>query len=338
MTKKSSDRFLLLLRQSRIDIDLSGLDRVTVIAPENSLSFIEFLRFFRLAVIEMAPDIVHSWEGVVTTAAVLVRSTLRRSFTIIAGSLRYSRRYRFFSKTALISRFNAIFSDAVIANSRSALAAAGFSPGGKFHVLPNGFDLNQFLLPRNGRNSLKPFRIGMVANFTEPKDYSTLAAAAVELIRKGIDLTVECVGDGPERAAAEHSVPADLRGRIVFFGVLRNEDVLKRINEWDVGVLLSKKGHSEGMSNAIMEYMLLGKPVICTNTGGNPELIEDGVNGFLIPHEDRFQLVERLKWLLSDTEVLRKMGDHSRRVAWMNFGIDRVSTQLLSLYDQLRNR
>ena len=61
------------------------------------------------------------------------------------------------------------------------------------------------------------------------------------------------------------------------------EDPLPLIRHCDIGVLTSE---SEGLSNSIMEYMACGLPVVCTDVGGNPELVRHGENGYLFPAGD----------------------------------------------------
>ena len=67
-------------------------------------------------------------------------------------------------------------------------------------------------------------------------------------------------------------------GRVIFTGGVERPS--RYIRRFDVAVLCSE---SEGFSNAIIEYMADARPVVCTDTGGNPELVRDGVNGYLVP-------------------------------------------------------
>ena len=75
-----------------------------------------------------------------------------------------------------------------------------------------------------------------------------------------------------------------------------NSNIEEIIKLFDICVLTNNtNGHAEGISNSIMEYMALGKPVIATNAGGNKELILDKVSGFLIKPFDINDLLKRIK-------------------------------------------
>lgn len=92
---------------------------------------------------------------------------------------------------------------------------------------------------------------------------------------------------------------------------------------------------SEGFSNAILEYMRAGRPIICTNTGGNPELIQDGVNGFLVPVGNVDALSDRLGRLLFDRELAQRLGDAARKSIRSTYSHTRMVTEQMTCYDQV---
>ena len=115
----------------------------------------------------------------------------------------------------------------------------------------------------------------------------------------------------------------------------KRTDVESIIKEIDIGVLLSKKGHAEGLSNSIMEYMAAGKPVIATNTGGNPELVIEGETGYLIPHEDVEELTKKIIFLLERPQEREKMGIKGRERIEKDFSMDRMVKQFIELYKEV---
>lgn len=131
----------------------------------------------------------------------------------------------------------------------------------------------------------------------------------------------------------EKIIPAALRNYFNFMGSI--SDVNNHITKFDICVLLSKKDWAEGISNSIMEYMALGKPVIATNTGGNPELILEGETGFLIPHEDIKALKDKLILLINSADLRREMGEKGRRHIENNFGSHKMIDQYIDLYKEL---
>jgi len=99
-----------------------------------------------------------------------------------------------------------------------------------------------------------------------------------------------------------------------------------------VAVLCSE---SEGFSNALIEYMQAGRPIICTDTGGNPELVQNGTNGFLVPVGDANALADCLVKLLSDGVLARKLGDAARETVRSTYSHTRMLNEQMACYDQV---
>lgn len=336
LSKNQQNQYVLLMRRKRIEYPLYEIANLKVLYPKKRHSFFGFVLFLLSEIKEDEPDIVHTWEGAVTLAVILARIISGVHFKLVNGSLQYSRKFRFYTKTFWINKFNAFFSEIVAANSKAGLAAAGFREGGKYLVLPNGFDITQFKSSTLERSTNTILNVSMVASFTAAKDYKTLIKACSRILNEGFEFNVVLVGDGVEKKKIEKIVPSIYKNSFTFTGKLTTEEVLIVLSRTDIGVLLSKKGHSEGMSNAIMEYMFSGIPVIATRTGGNCELIVDGQNGFLVPHEDEEMVASRMRILLSDQGLRKEMGDRSRQSAFQEFGIVNAAAKFAALYESIK--
>ena len=101
-----------------------------------------------------------------------------------------------------------------------------------------------------------------------------------------------------------------LTKRVVFAGARSSEEIPVWMNASDVLVLPSK---SEGRPNVVLEAQACGVPVVATSVGGIPELIEDGVDGILVPPGDCAALAASLKSLCADEDVRRQYGKAARR-------------------------
>jgi glycosyltransferase involved in cell wall biosynthesis len=88
----------------------------------------------------------------------------------------------------------------------------------------------------------------------------------------------------------------------------------------------------EGLSNSIMEYMALGLPVVCGDGGGNPELVQDGTTGFIIPQGDAGHLAERLERLRADPDRRSAMGAAGRARIRHGFSTPRMVRAMLRVY------
>ena len=122
--------------------------------------------------------------------------------------------------------------------------------------------------------------------------------------------------------------------KIKFLG--RQENVESIINIFNIGILMSNnKVHGEGISNSIMEYMILGKPVIATIGGGTRELVVDQQTGFLVKSESPEKLAEQILLLLKDTVLANKIGKAGKKRIISEFGLDKMVNKYYKLYQTM---
>jgi glycosyltransferase involved in cell wall biosynthesis len=239
----------------------------------------------------------------------------------------------------LRSRFTLPLTEIVVGNSRAGLAAYDI-PARKAVCIYNGFDparIRQLVGPDQMKCSLgieTPHVVGMVASFSHFKDYDTFFEMAQRLCARRGDVTFVAIGGGAQLEDYQARFPRDRFPRIRLLG--RRGDVESIVNIFAVGVLTSNtRTHGEGISNAVMEYMALGKPVVATDCGGNGELILEGGTGYLIGNADVAALTDRVERLLNDPALARTMGEAGRRRIEEAFGLERMTTAYAALYRNL---
>jgi glycosyltransferase involved in cell wall biosynthesis len=250
-------------------------------------------------------DIIQAWEGYVSIIGFLTHLLVRK-VKFIDNSIQYAKKYPWFSNVKIRFSIIHLFSNRTVANSKAGLEAFNLKQNRKNRTIPNGFELTKATKQTNNLIKGNNLTVGMVASFTKAKDYTTLINTCVHLLNDGYNLEVILIGDGPYLKKSKNLIPHKYSGNFTFTGLL--QEPLNYIEAFDAGVLLSRKGHSEGMSNSIMEYMAMGKPVIATRTGGNPELIDDGKTGFLINFEDKKALYNKIIYLINNQQIAKKMG------------------------------
>ncbi|MGH2565491.1 MAG: glycosyltransferase, partial [Ginsengibacter sp.] len=264
-----------------------------------------FNKFYKLCS-DFKPDIIHCWDSMTAVYAIpacrLLKIKLINGMVVDTPSKR-----NILNKNWLRARLVFPFSDVIIGNSKAGLAAYK-APPKKSECIYNGMDLNRFINLKDpvivrkeifGDGVEDIFVIGMVAAFEERKDYRTLVEAAKVLIPVNNKLRFVLVGGGTLLNEIKNSIPIELLDRIIFPG--KRSDVESIVNIFDVGILLTNaKVHGEGISNSIIEYMALGKPVIATKGGGTVEVVFDNKNGYMIDAENSEQLVEKIKTLIQD--------------------------------------
>ena len=115
--------------------------------------------------------------------------------------------------------------------------------------------------------------------------------------------------------------------RVILAGV--RKDVPEVLAEADISVLPS---YSEGLSNTLLESMAAGVPVVTTHVGGNPELIKDGINGFLVPVKSPQLLAEAMVRILDNPELARQLSIQARKMAAENYSLERMARDTQNLY------
>jgi len=182
-------------------------------------------------------------------------------------------------------------------------------PKRKILVVGSGYDdrITQELRNINLRAETdRSMRIINVAYMLPAKDHRTLLESFARLTKRMKKVHLSLVGDGPLRGELEEFCTQQSIHDVEFLGKLPYSDVIKRVANSDVFVLTSVE---EGMPNAIIEALALGKPVIATAVGGIPEVVKDGVNGILVPPKSTEHIAKALERLLSDSELRRKLGE-----------------------------
>jgi glycosyltransferase involved in cell wall biosynthesis len=136
------------------------------------------------------------------------------------------------------------------------------------------------------------------------------------------------VGDGALKTDLEKSAfKLRIHHNVQFLG--ERSDIPELLSIMDVSVLCSI---SEGFSNTILESMSMGKPVVATRVGGNPEAIVHGVNGLLTRPSAPAELAESILTLLSHRKLAVSLGAAARRTIEKNFREEHMSGETTSLY------
>ncbi|TDA69489.1 MAG: glycosyltransferase [Clostridia bacterium] len=236
--------------------------------------------------------------------------------------------------------------DVTTTNSRLAadsLVKRGVVPAARIRVIPNGLVLDKFLPNGSDRTSFRQ-QLGIaeddflwlsVGRLEEQKDYPTLLQALQILGHKGQKAQLRVAGQGPllenlQRQAADLGIS----DRVVFLGLRRDIPLL--LNAAD-GFVLSSAW--EGLPNVVMEAMAAAKPVVATSVGGVPELVQEGVSGYMVPPRNAEALAAAMGKMMAIPEAERKvMGQAGRAHIEANYSLDRVVDRWDELYENLLKR
>lgn len=226
---------------------------------------------------------------------------------------------------------------------RDDLHRAGI-PAERITEIPNGVMLPPSPLKREPRAVLHAVFVGTL---TRKKNVAMLLEAMAHLIPAECGrITLTIVGDGPERTTLEQQVAAlGITDRVAFLGMVA--DPTSTLASSDLFALPS---HTEGLSNAALEAMAHGLPLLLSHTGGNPDLVPStvpvagqsfvcGATGILVDPESPDEIASALQWFISHRNDRLQMGEHARSLVEERYTIERVIlTYETLLHDVTRPR
>ena len=276
------------------------------------------------------PDIIHSWS---TMASVYISiSNLFSGIPLINAVLADAPLHlNIFNKHYFRVKLTTPFSKLFVSNSKAGISSYK-TPEFKSVCIYNGIDFNRFENLRSiidvrkeiiGDKTGDIFVIAMVASFDERKDFKTLVNAAIKMCFKNSSFIFILIGSGPTLEKLKNSVPSELMNnrRIIFTG--KRDDVESLLQITDLGVLMTNaENHGEGISNTVIEYMAMGKPVLASRGGGTDEVVKDNYNGYLIDPGNEDQLMEKIESLFNDRTLLDSLGNQARKYARANFELE----------------
>lgn len=203
--------------------------------------------------------------------------------------------------------------------------------GQKIHCIYHGLDVDRYL-PGMGASEGKPFVLS-VGQLKEKKGLAYLITACRILKEQGYDLECQIVGEGPLRAELEKQIRQfSLEDTVMLCGARPHPEVIEKYRRATLFVLpcvVSANGDRDGIPNVILEAMAMQLPVVSTRHSGIPEVVEDGVNGLLIPPEDGTALAEAMAQLLDHPEQRHEFGLKARQTIVERFSVEQNVKRLL---------
>ncbi len=241
-----------------------------------------------------------------------------------------------FFNRCLKSLFDAFI--AVAEGVRVALVAREHLPIARVKTIYNGVDTTTFFVPSAQQRSeararfgfiATDFVVGMVAGFRPEKNHDVFFDALLQALPQIPSLKVMLLGIGPLlEQSRERIARTSLAAHVQFAGNVT--DVQPYLRAMDVGCLAP--GSNEGFSNAVLEQMAVGLPMVVTDVGGNAEAVLHGVNGLVVPPLDARALADALVKLHADRERAAAMGRASRARVEECFSLERMCSEHAKLY------
>ena len=236
-------------------------------------------------------------------------------------------------------RFNSMLLNGAIVNSEAVKSITHEKERislNNIHVIYNGYESSEEIKPpfRNIETSASlqqgVINIGLVANIRPIKRIEDAIKAVGFLKKMGKEVNLTIVGDGDPSSLAKLADQQAVGNNVLFAG--SQKEVKKFVSNFDIAILCSE---SEGFSNSIIEYMQCGKPVVCSNVGGNPEIVVNGFNGYLYEAGDVEGLVDRLISLIDSNELRQRLGQNGQSKVQEEYSISTMLDAHHKVYQTL---
>lgn len=298
-----------------------------------ALKLVGFIRRNKVQIVVTYHEASDFWGGVIA----------RLSGVPVVISNRRDMGYRLKPRHIFLYRIiNRVF-DRIIVVSEAVRSAVAGRQNGLWHKLVtvyNGVEGDVCPLAADGAARLKEslglvhpewLVVGTTGSIRPIKGHMFLIEAAAEVVKEFPGTYFIIVGSVDDTAYVQQlREAARARGiveHIIFCG--HRKDIIQVVQIMDV---CANPSLSEGMSNAILEYMACGRPVVATRAGGNPEVVRDGETGYLVPSGDAAALAKSLSDLLRNPALRQRMGAEGRRVVEKKFSVTAMLQKIEGLY------
>jgi glycosyltransferase involved in cell wall biosynthesis len=213
------------------------------------------------------------------------------------------------------------------------------APGAAVHVMYHGLNAD-FARLLAGAAPVEPpnhLRIISVGRLVDKKGFDVLVDAIALLAERGVHVSAAIAGEpgDQEQAIRQRVTTAGLDDRIEFLGILSQAELFaeyRRSSVFALACRITDSGDRDGIPNVLMEAMAAGLPVISTDVSGIPELIDDGVNGLLVPSEDAEALADAIWRLDKDPALSHRLADAGAATIAQHFDGEALARHMAGLF------
>lgn len=205
-------------------------------------------------------------------------------------------------------------------------------------VIRSGFDLEQYkksdILRQASRKNLgieeNCILIGMIGRLFPLKGQEYLLRVFSRISKDYPETFLVFVGDGILRQEFEMFVKRhNLQRRVIFTGLVEPEKIPFYASAFDIGVHTSLR---EGLPRAVVQIFAACHPVIAFDVDGAREVIKEGVNGFLVPAKDEKVLEEKLRFLIENPDIARRMGINGQKMVFEQYSVEKMVAEIEKVY------
>ncbi len=205
----------------------------------------------------------------------------------------------------------------------------------KLDIIPFGVDTS-FYKPVNVVKNKEIFQILSVGYLIERKGFTYLISSIKEVLKEHGNIKLNIVGSGPEEQKIKnHITNLNLEEHVEIISNISDEELLKMYNSSDLFVLPSivdSQGNTEGLGVVLIEAMACKLPVIGSNIGGIPDIVEDGVTGLLVPQKNVSELSKSINKIIENPDISERIAEKGYKMVKSNFSWERIAKDYIDVY------
>ena len=209
----------------------------------------------------------------------------------------------------------------------------------KILVHGSGIDCSRFSFQTRQLNPGEKIRITTTGRLVEKKgiEYAIRAVAIVAKVKPDIEFKI--IGDGDLKERFEQVIQElNLGDKVQLLGWMNHEEIIEILDNTHIFVapsVTASDGNQDAPVNTLKEAMAMGLPVVSTLHGGIPELVQDGISGFLVPEKDECAIAQKLIYLIEHPEIWSNMGSSGRKYVEAHYDTNKLNDELEQIYHQI---
>jgi len=287
-------------------------------------------------------DIIHCQFGMLGPHALLIKQLTASSARLIVSFRGYDAS-RYLQKRPGV--YDELFRDGelfcpVSMSLKKRIVDAGCREE-KIVVLRSGIDCKKFSYSQKNFSDEKPTKIITIGRLVEKKGIQYALESISRLTKSGRNVSYFVVGDGPLRSDLECVIEdLEIESHVQLLGWRNQDKIIQLLQSMDILIapsITATNGDQEGIPNVVKEAMALELPVISTFHSGIPELVEDGVSGFLVKERDVDSLTNKLAYMVDHPEIWSNMGKAGSECIRKYYDMNELNDQLVELYRKTLN-
>lgn len=208
----------------------------------------------------------------------------------------------------------------------------------KIVVHGSGIDCHKFSFKSRSFPDDGLVRLATTGRLIEKKGIEYSIRAVAILIKQYPNLTYNIIGDGYLRAELQQLITElGIEEQVKLLGWQQQQEIISILDRSHIFIapcVTSQDGNQDAPVNTLKEAMAMGLPVIATHHGGIPELVKDGVSGYLVPERDSQAIANKIKYLIANPQLWSYLGKNGRKFVETHYNIEQLNDELVEIYYQ----